>query len=247
MRLLDVGCGWGGMVRHAARHYGVRGGGHHRVGRAGPLGSGSRRGRRPGRPGRDPPPGLPRRARRALRRHQLDRHVRTRRAELACASTSAASTTCWRPVVGCSTTPSADRPTRASASTPAASWAATCSPTASSSRSVRSSPSCSRWASRPDTSRTSASTTPSPCGPGWPTSRPTGTRPWRLVGEARARIWRLYLAGCAVNFDDGATAIHQVLGVKLDQGRSGLPLRPRWERLSLSRWGVGADDPIVLV
>ena len=24
MRLLDVGCGWGGMVRHAARHYGVR-------------------------------------------------------------------------------------------------------------------------------------------------------------------------------------------------------------------------------
>ena len=24
MRLLDVGCGWGGMVRHAARGYGVR-------------------------------------------------------------------------------------------------------------------------------------------------------------------------------------------------------------------------------
>ena len=24
MRLLDVGCGWGGMVRHAAKHYGVR-------------------------------------------------------------------------------------------------------------------------------------------------------------------------------------------------------------------------------
>ncbi len=24
MRLLDVGCGWGGMVRHAARHHGVR-------------------------------------------------------------------------------------------------------------------------------------------------------------------------------------------------------------------------------
>ena len=23
MRLLDVGCGWGGMVRHAAKHYGV--------------------------------------------------------------------------------------------------------------------------------------------------------------------------------------------------------------------------------
>ena len=24
MRLLDVGCGWGGMVMHAAKHYGVR-------------------------------------------------------------------------------------------------------------------------------------------------------------------------------------------------------------------------------
>src|SRR4029453_19352622 len=24
MRLLDVGCGWGGMVMHAAQHYGVR-------------------------------------------------------------------------------------------------------------------------------------------------------------------------------------------------------------------------------
>src|SRR5207248_2287215 len=24
MRLLDVGCGWGGMVRHAARNYGVK-------------------------------------------------------------------------------------------------------------------------------------------------------------------------------------------------------------------------------
>ena len=24
MRLLDVGCGWGGMVRHAAKHYGVK-------------------------------------------------------------------------------------------------------------------------------------------------------------------------------------------------------------------------------
>ena len=24
MRLLDIGCGWGGMVRHAAKHYGVK-------------------------------------------------------------------------------------------------------------------------------------------------------------------------------------------------------------------------------
>ena len=24
MRLLDIGCGWGGLVNHAARHYGVK-------------------------------------------------------------------------------------------------------------------------------------------------------------------------------------------------------------------------------
>ena len=32
MRLLDVGCGWGGMVRHAAEHYGVKALGVTRVG-----------------------------------------------------------------------------------------------------------------------------------------------------------------------------------------------------------------------
>ena len=46
------------------------------------------------------------------------------------------------------------------------------------------------------------------------------------AGEARARIWRLYIAASAVNFEDGNTQIHQVLGVKADGGRSGLELRP---------------------
>jgi cyclopropane-fatty-acyl-phospholipid synthase len=49
------------------------------------------------------------------------------------------------------------------------------------------------------------------------------------VGLARARIWRLYLAGCAVNFDDGHTQIHQVLAVRpFPDGRSEMPLRPTW-------------------
>jgi cyclopropane-fatty-acyl-phospholipid synthase len=34
------------------------------------------------------------------------------------------------------------------------------------------------------------------------------------VGPARARIWRLYMAGSANRFDDGALAVHQVLGVR---------------------------------
>jgi cyclopropane-fatty-acyl-phospholipid synthase len=50
-----------------------------------------------------------------------------------------------------------------------------------------------------------------------------------LVGEARARIWRLYMAGSALNFDANRTQIHQVLGVKPADGASGMSLRPDWE------------------
>lgn len=46
------------------------------------------------------------------------------------------------------------------------------------------------------------------------------------AGEARARIWRLYMAGSAVNFEDGNIQVHQVLAVKPDGGASGMPLRP---------------------
>jgi cyclopropane-fatty-acyl-phospholipid synthase len=48
------------------------------------------------------------------------------------------------------------------------------------------------------------------------------------AGEARARIWRLYMAGSAVNFEDGNIQVHQVLAVKPDGGRSGMPLRPEF-------------------
>ncbi len=46
------------------------------------------------------------------------------------------------------------------------------------------------------------------------------------AGAGRARIWRLYMAASALNFEAGRTQVHQVLAVKLDRGRSGLPLRP---------------------
>jgi cyclopropane-fatty-acyl-phospholipid synthase len=49
------------------------------------------------------------------------------------------------------------------------------------------------------------------------------------VGERRARIWRLYMAACAVTFEDGNNQVHQVLGVKPDGGRSGLALRERYD------------------
>ena len=49
------------------------------------------------------------------------------------------------------------------------------------------------------------------------------------VGPGRARVWRLYMAASALNFEAGRTQIHQVLAVRSDGGRSGLPLRPRFE------------------
>ncbi len=45
------------------------------------------------------------------------------------------------------------------------------------------------------------------------------------VGPSRARVWRLYMAASALNFEAGRTQVHQVLAVRLDRGRSGLPLR----------------------
>jgi cyclopropane-fatty-acyl-phospholipid synthase len=45
------------------------------------------------------------------------------------------------------------------------------------------------------------------------------------AGAARARVWRLYIAASAVNFEDGNTQVHQVLAVRPDGGHSGMPLR----------------------
>jgi cyclopropane-fatty-acyl-phospholipid synthase len=46
------------------------------------------------------------------------------------------------------------------------------------------------------------------------------------VGIGRARVWRLYLAACRLGFERDNIQLHQVLGVKLDDsGRSSFPLR----------------------
>ncbi len=45
-----------------------------------------------------------------------------------------------------------------------------------------------------------------------------------LVGRPRADVWRLYMAGSANGFDDGGLAVHQVLGVVTGpDGGSGMP------------------------
>jgi len=49
-----------------------------------------------------------------------------------------------------------------------------------------------------------------------------------LVGEGRARVWRLYMAGSALGFEDGGVGIHQVLGVVPDAaGTAGAPANRR--------------------
>jgi cyclopropane-fatty-acyl-phospholipid synthase len=53
----------------------------------------------------------------------------------------------------------------------------------------------------------------------------------RLVGERRARVWRLYMAGSAVGFTDGGINVHQVLGViPTPEGDSRMPAtRHGWD------------------
>jgi cyclopropane-fatty-acyl-phospholipid synthase len=49
------------------------------------------------------------------------------------------------------------------------------------------------------------------------------------VGPERARVWALYMAGSRLGFERHTIELHQVLGVKLDaDGASGMPLRPDW-------------------
>jgi cyclopropane-fatty-acyl-phospholipid synthase len=51
----------------------------------------------------------------------------------------------------------------------------------------------------------------------------------REVGPQKARVWRLYMAASRLGFERNEIQLHQVLGVKLDgQGNSGLPLRFDW-------------------
>ena len=50
------------------------------------------------------------------------------------------------------------------------------------------------------------------------------------VGLATAKIWGLYMAGSRVGFEQNVVQLHQILAVKLDPKGSdgGLPLRPWW-------------------
>jgi cyclopropane-fatty-acyl-phospholipid synthase len=49
------------------------------------------------------------------------------------------------------------------------------------------------------------------------------------VGLAKARVWRLYLVGSRLGFEQNHIQLHQVLAVKPHpDGRADMPLRPDW-------------------
>ncbi|MFI6516229.1 class I SAM-dependent methyltransferase [Spirillospora sp. NPDC050679] len=49
------------------------------------------------------------------------------------------------------------------------------------------------------------------------------------VGEGIARVWKVYMAGCILGFEQNWIQLHQTLGVKLDdKGGANMPLRPDW-------------------
>ena len=84
--------------------------------------------------------------------------------------------------------------------------------------------------------RTSRCTTWSACGPTTRRHSPSGAPPssahrcgGRRLERATARIWRLYLAGCAYGFEQGWMSIHQVLATKRTRpGPTALPLTRDW-------------------
>jgi len=49
------------------------------------------------------------------------------------------------------------------------------------------------------------------------------------IGEERARVWRLYMAGSAVGFERHHLEIHQILCVRPNEGQSGVALRTDFE------------------
>jgi cyclopropane-fatty-acyl-phospholipid synthase len=66
------------------------------------------------------------------------------------------------------------------------------------------------------------------------------------VGERRARVWKLYMAACAVGFERHWTQVHQTLVVKPVGGEvSNLPLRPRFDRPAMVTEPAGFDPGLV--
>jgi len=57
------------------------------------------------------------------------------------------------------------------------------------------------------------------------------------VGQGTARVWRLYMAGSRLAFERNEIQLHQMLGVRPGPaGEAGMPLRPDWEPPARPNW-----------
>jgi cyclopropane-fatty-acyl-phospholipid synthase len=64
---------------------------------------------------------------------------------------------------------------------------------------------------------------------GWCANLDAGwTEAVREVGQGRARVWRLYMTGSRLGFERRTLELHQVLGVRTEDGDAAFPLRPDW-------------------
>lgn len=67
----------------------------------------------------------------------------------------------------------------------------------------------------------------------------------RLAGSPRARIWRLYMAGSALSFEAGRIGVHQVLGVRPGPGgESGMPASRAGLLMPVDRTLGRTQDPV---
>ena len=225
-RLLDVGCGWGGMVRHAARHYGVRALGVTLSRSQAEWAQKAIAEEGPRRPRRGAARRLPRRRGDRLRRGQLDRADRAHRRgpDPVVRGPARRAAAAGRPAAQPLHHPGAARTCPRSPG--AASSRATSSLTASCRASARwggaleraglelrhgenlrehYARTCRAWADNLDAHWDEAVAE---------------------VGLGTARVWALYLAGSSLAFERGEIQLHQVLAVLPDDGRSGFELRP---------------------
>ena len=225
-RLLDIGCGWGGMVRYAARH-GIRVLGVTLSRQQAAVGPGGDRRRGAGRPRRGA--SLPTTA--TSRGPGSTPCPRSGSPSTSgCATTrptSGGSATGCAPAGCCSTTASPGRTT--AARRPGTSSTATSSPTASSPARAGSSPRRrtpgSRCVHEENLREHYALTLAQWCR--------NLVEHWdecvAEVGEGTARVWGLYMAGSRLGFERNEIQLHQVLALRPhDDGSTGLPLRPWW-------------------
>ena len=217
MRLLDVGCGWGGMVMHAAEHYGVQALGVTLSRAAGRVGAeGDRRG--------GPRPSSPRSA--TWTTATSPRPASTRSARSASPSTSA-----WRNCPSYFALPARQAAARRPAAQPLHHPPDDHEPAIDTARLHRP-----LRLPRRRADRLGHASSREMQDAGFEVRHEENLREhyahdargWCAnldehwdeavaeVGEGTARVWRLYMAGSRLGFERNKIQLHQVLGVKLD-------------------------------